>query len=69
MVVPGNLVWKLPAMADAVLEDKLRHAHPIGTVELTCPFCNELQQMNCYRIARGPVWNSQSSTFSLPLLR
>ena len=53
MMVPGGMGWKLPAIADAVLEDKIRHADPLGTVELTCPACAEPRQMTCYRFASG----------------
>jgi len=54
MGVPGGMGWRIPAIADAVLEDKIRHAHPIGTVQLTCPSCKKIRQMNCYSIAEGP---------------
>ena len=37
MGVPGGLGWKPPAIADGVLEDKIRHADPIGALELRCP--------------------------------
>jgi hypothetical protein len=46
--------WKLPAIADAVMEDKVRHADPIGTTELACPVCAAPRQMTCYRFASGP---------------
>ena len=64
--IPGNMGWKIPAIADAVLEDKIRHAHPIGTVELTCPFCKGLRQMNCYRIADGPFGTRKALHFLCP---
>jgi len=54
VVVPGGGGWKAAAIADAVVEDKIRHTHPIGTVQLTCPSCRELRQMACYRIADAP---------------
>jgi len=54
VVVPGGGGWKAAAIADAVVEDKIRHTHPIGTVQLTCPSCRELRQMARYRIADGP---------------
>jgi hypothetical protein len=41
-------------MADAVLEDKVQHAHPIGTIEMTCPRCAKSVAMSCYRIPSGP---------------
>lgn len=53
MVVPGGMGWRLPAIADAVMEDKIRHFDPLGTVELTCPACTEHRQMICYRFASG----------------
>jgi hypothetical protein len=44
----------MQVVADAVLEDKVRHAHPLGIVTATCPRCQKSLQMNCYRIAEGP---------------
>ena len=46
--------WKLPVINDAVLEDKIRHADRLGTVELTCPACDAPRRMSCYRFASGP---------------
>ena len=66
MGVPGGIGWKIPAFADAVLEDKVRHAHPIGTVELTCPACTVLRQMNCCRIAEGPFGTRKALHFLCP---
>ena len=56
-------------VADAVLEDKIRHAHPIGTVELTCPSCTVPRQMNCYRFADGPFGTHKALHFVCPTLR
>ena len=58
--------WKLPAITDAVLEDKIRHAHPIGSVELTCPSCAVPRQMTCYRFASGPFGNRKALHFVCP---
>lgn len=66
MVVPGGMGWKVPAIADAVLEDKIRHSHPIGTVELACPSCKELRQMNCYQFANGPFGTHKALHFVCP---
>ena len=66
MAVPGGIGWKLPAIADAVMEDKIRHADPIGTVELTCPACSVPRQMNCYRFASGPFGTHKALHFVCP---
>jgi len=54
MMVSGGMGWKLPAIADVVVEDKIRHADPIGTVTMTCPADTVPRRMNCYRLASGP---------------
>ncbi len=64
VVSPGG--WKGPAVADAVLNDKIRHATPIGTVELTCPGCSVPRQMNCYRIGDGPFGIHKGLHFACP---
>ena len=66
MGVPGNMRWRVSAMADAVLEDKVRHAHPIGNMELTCPRCKKSLQMNRYRIAGGPFGTRKALHFLCP---
>jgi len=53
MSIAGGFGWKLPLISNAVLEDKVRHADPIGTVELTCPGCSERVPMTCYRFSGG----------------
>lgn len=53
MVVSGGMGWKLPAIAAAVIEDKVRHSRPIGEVELTCPGCGISRHMVCYRFSSG----------------
>ena len=53
MVVPGGAGWKLPAIADAVLEDRIKHADLLGTAEVTCPVCKGPRPMRCYRFASG----------------
>src|SRR5450631_147180 len=63
MVVSGGMGWRIPAIADAVLEDKIRHAHPIGTIELTCPTCTVPRQMDCYRFADGPFGTHKALHF------
>jgi len=64
--VPGNLGWRTQMVADAVLEDKVRHAHPIGNMEQTCPRCKKPLQMNCYRIAGGPFGTRKALHFLCP---
>jgi hypothetical protein len=66
MVVSGGMGWKTPAIADAVLEDKIRHADPIGTVDLTCPACTVPQQMTCYRFSSGLFGNRKALHFVCP---
>ncbi len=66
MVVPGGIGWRIPAIADAVMEDKIRHARPIGTVELNCPACSVPHQMDCYRIADGPFGTHKALHFVCP---
>jgi Zn-finger nucleic acid-binding protein len=66
MVVSGGMGWKTPAIADAVLEDKIRHADPIGTVELTCPACTVPRQMTCYRFSGGLFGNRKALHFVCP---
>ena len=66
MVVSGGMGWKTPAIADAVLGDKVRHAHPIGTVELTCPACTVPRHMDCYRFADGPFGTHKALHFLCP---
>jgi uncharacterized protein YbaR (Trm112 family) len=49
-----------------VLEDKVRHADPIGSIELTCPFCRQSLDMRCYRIAEGPFGTRKALHFLCP---
>ena len=66
MVVPGGMGWKLPEIADAVIEDRIRHSRPIGTVELTCPACTVPRQMVCYRFASGSFGIHKALHFLCP---
>ncbi len=66
MDVPGVLSWRIPATVDLVLEDKVRHARPIGTIDVTCPFCKKSLPMNCYRIAEGPFGTRKALYFLCP---
>ena len=66
MVVSGGMGWKLPAIADAVIEDKIRHSRPIGTVELTCPDCSVPRQLICYRFSSGSFGNHKALHFLCP---
>ena len=66
MVVSGGMGWKLPAIADAVIEDKIRHSHPIGTVELMCLDCNVPRQMICYRFSSGSFGTHKALHFLCP---
>ena len=66
MGVPGNLGWRSQVIADAVLEDKVRHARPLGSMEMTCPRCNKPLPMNCYRIAGGPFGTRKALHFLCP---
>lgn len=66
MVVPGNLGWRISVIADEVLKDKVKHAHPIGALEMTCPSCQKPLQMNCYRIAEGPFGTRKALHFLCP---
>ena len=66
MDVPGGLSWRIPATMSMVLEDKVRHAHPIGSIDLTCPFCKQSLAMNCYRIAEGPFGTRKALHFLCP---
>jgi len=66
MVVPGGMGWRLPAIAGAVMADKIRHADPIGTVELTCPTCTVPRQMVCYRFASGSFGTHKALHFLCP---
>ena len=66
MAVSGGMGWKLAAIADAVMEDKIRHSDPIGTVELTCPACTVPRQMICYRFAGGSFGTHKALHFLCP---
>jgi|GEM_PF-2115197 len=66
MVVPGGMDWRLPAVSDAVIEDKIRHVDSIGTVELHCPACAAPRQMHCYRFRSGLFGDRRALHFVCP---
>jgi transposase-like protein len=49
-----------------VLEDKIRRTVPIGSIDLTCPFCKRSLAMNCYRVAEGPFGTRKALHFLCP---
>ena len=64
VVPPGGMRGR--ALSDAVIEDKIRHSDPVGTVELTCPACSEPRQMTCYRFSSGLFGRRDALHFVCP---